>query len=143
MALKYSKFTHGCAILLRDKVIAKPSWISEFEPNEEEQKRKKAKKLEKELSELSESDELQFNDDIWVEQENAAPAFNEHEGLLPDSKKLQSSSLEDVRRVLDARDKSRPSLFTKVQNLFDFDQRFVKDGKPIMSKLQYDPIVRV
>uniref|UniRef100_A0A7S4I8N1 SPX domain-containing protein n=1 Tax=Vannella robusta TaxID=1487602 RepID=A0A7S4I8N1_9EUKA len=139
MALKYSKFTHGCAILLRDKVIAKPSWISEFEPNEEEQKRKKAKKLEKELSELSESDELQFNDDIWVEQENAAPAFNEHEGLLPDSKKLQSSSLEDVRRVLDARDKSRPSLFTKVQNLFDFDQRFVKDGKPIMTRMKIEP----
>ena len=63
--------------------------------------------------------------------------FNEHQMLIDDKNKdnVQSSSLEDVRRVLDARGKSKPSFFTKVQNLFDFDQRFVKDGKPIVSKL--------
>ena len=115
-----------------DKVHARPAWIDEFLP-----KKKEKKKNEEWDVDQDDDEELQFRNEVWIDQHDHH-AVDDRDRLIGTSdpsirSRLHSESAEDISRVLSQRQKSKPTLFTKVRNLLDFDQQFVKDGKPIMS----------
>jgi hypothetical protein len=127
----FSKFIHGTAVLLPKLVKTVPSWMDEFMVED----KMEIKAIEP--GQDGQEDDLQFND-IWMSEhtdEHSLLVDDEESSQSLDRSHLESSSRENVRRVLSGRHtKKGPTIWKRLQNLFDFDQRFVKDGKPIMSK---------
>jgi len=131
-ASHFSKFVHATAALLPNLVKAHPPWMEEFLVAE--------RKAEKPKAEGVEGDDIQFNE-IWVSEadENAGLVADYEASQSLDRSRLESSSRENVRRVLSGRQSKTPSVWKRLQDLFNFDQRFVKDGKPVMSRMKIEP----
>jgi len=135
----YSKFTHGVAILLKELTSTSPPWIDEFLSENAD-----AVEERKQESAEFDDDEIEFLDSVWDKpkpqedmEDNASNRLLSDESSQPlDRSRLQNSSQADVRRVVNDR---TPSFWQKLQEYFDFDQRFVKDGKPIMSRMKIEP----
>ena len=134
--MRYSKFTHGCAVVFANRVNTKPSWVEEFLPKIKGEKKKK-----KESPQFG-GDPRLVNPDVWIDPNQASVYDSNELNNLSDpslkkgatGQRLNSAARNDVERVLSERESKRPSFFTKLCNLFNFDQRFVKEGRPIVGK---------
>ena len=129
----YSKFIHGCTVLLPELVPSKPNWLIEFN-----QQQKPEAKVEEPVDDIV---DLEFNKKDW--NNSGDEVADENEALIDIGSASRNRKAKTPSPHPAARPAAENSIFQKLpflqhlKNLFDFDQRFVKDGKPIISLFSF------
>eukprot|EP01095_Lingulamoeba_sp_RSL-Kostka_P012766 TRINITY_DN5100_c2_g1_i1.p1 TRINITY_DN5100_c2_g1~~TRINITY_DN5100_c2_g1_i1.p1 ORF type:complete len:699 (-),score=260.90 TRINITY_DN5100_c2_g1_i1:312-2408(-) len=131
IAVKYSKYIHGCAMLVPDLVPGYPVWIKEFDNHEKEQKERE-KQIKREI------DQSQGIFELLEEEEDDDDRVNDPNYLEEDDDiELHFFGKHDKEEYVSV--KPEKSIIQKVSDFFNFDRFFTSGEKPIFTRMKIEP----